>query len=122
MQHNSRFLQLVEQVRPQVQAIEAQQLLDWLHTEYPVVIIDVREKEEFDRGHLPNALHLSKGVLERDIEKVLSDPETEIVVYCSGGFRSILAADALQKMGYRKVKSLVAGSTAWQNAGLPWVI
>jgi len=120
MQHNSRFLQLVDQVRHHVQHIEALQLLHWINTNYPVYVIDVREKEEFERGHLPHAIHLSKGVIERDIERFIPHPDTEIVVYCSGGFRSILAAEALQKMGYSKVKSLVAGANAWQGSGLPW--
>jgi hypothetical protein len=121
MQHNTRFLQLVENARHQVKHIESAQLADWLKAQHPVFIIDVREKEEFERGHLPGAVHLSKGLLERDIEKLIANPDTEIVVYCSGGFRSILAADALQKMGYTQVKSLIAGASAWQANGLPWV-
>jgi rhodanese-related sulfurtransferase len=120
MQHNSRFLQLVDAVRPHVQHIEALQLLHWMNTNHPMYIIDVREKEEFEQGHLPGAMHLSKGVLERDIERLVASPDADIVVYCSGGFRSILAAEALQKMGYSKVKSLIAGAKAWQASGLPW--
>ena len=92
MQHNVRFMQLVENARHQVKHIESVQLFDLLNKKYPVFVVDVREKEEFDRGHLPGAMHLSKGVLERDIEKMIPNPDAEIVVYCSGGFRSILAA------------------------------
>ena len=118
MQHTSRFLALVESVKNQVNHITQAELLALLNNK-DLVIIDVREKEEFNRGHLPCAIHLSKGVLERDIEKIIANPETEIVVYCSGGYRSILAAYNLQQMGYTHIKSLIAGSTAWQAQGLP---
>ncbi len=118
MQHASRFLALIEGVKNQVNHITQAELFALLNNK-DLVIIDVREKEEFDQGHLPCAIHLSKGVLERDIEKVIVNPDAEIVVYCSGGYRSILAADNLQKMGYTQVKSLIAGSRAWQAQGLP---
>jgi rhodanese-related sulfurtransferase len=119
MQHNSRFLMLVEQAKNQVAPIEHRQLALLLN-DPNLLLIDVREKEEFDRGHLPNAIHMSKGVLERDIEKIIPNPEANIVLYCSGGYRSVLAADNLQKMGYSKVKSLAGGSSHWQLQGLPW--
>jgi rhodanese-related sulfurtransferase len=82
-------------------------------------IIDVREESEFARGHLPGATHLSKGVIERDIEAKFPNPTAELVLYCGGGFRSALAADNLQKMGYQNVLSMDGGWTGWKEAGYP---
>lgn len=82
-------------------------------------LIDVREDHEWQAGHLPSARHLGKGIIERDIEQAIPDPDAEIVLYCGGGFRSVLAADALQQMGYRRVRSLIGGYRGWTEAGLP---
>jgi len=82
-------------------------------------LIDVREHEEWMRGHLPRARHLCKGILERDIETVVPDRTAPIVLYCGGGYRSALAADALQKMGYRHVASMEGGWHGWTDAELP---
>ena len=82
-------------------------------------LIDVREHEEWTRGHLPRARHLCKGVLERDIETAVPDLAAPIVLYCGGGYRSALAADALQKMGYRDVASMAGGWRSWTEAALP---
>ena len=83
------------------------------------VLVDVREESEFAAGHAAGAVHLGKGVIERDIEKVIPDAETPLVLYCGGGFRSALAADNLQKMGYTSVISMDGGWRAWTQAGLP---
>ena len=82
-------------------------------------LVDVREESEFAAGHLPGAVHIGKGVIERDIEAKVPDPATPIVLYCGGGFRSALAADALQKMGYSNVVSMDGGWSGWVKAGLP---
>ncbi len=120
MQHSPRFLHLIEQVRHKVKHIDADALYDILN--HPIenfYLIDVREKEEYLPKHLPGAIHLSKGVLERDIEKTIADPNAAIVVYCSGGYRSQLAAYNLELMGYKNVKSLNGGSSHWFAKNLP---
>jgi rhodanese-related sulfurtransferase len=83
------------------------------------VLIDVREESEYAAGHAVGAIHLSKGVIERDIESKFPDPQTPLVLYCGGGYRSALAADNLQKMGYTNVVSMEGGWRAWVQAGLP---
>lgn len=83
------------------------------------LLIDVREESEYAKDHLPGAMHLGKGILERDIEVRVPDPNTPIVLYCGGGFRSALAADNLQKMGYRKVLSMAGGIRGWREQRLP---
>ncbi|MFW0094846.1 MAG: rhodanese-like domain-containing protein, partial [Coxiella endosymbiont of Haemaphysalis qinghaiensis] len=84
-------------------------------------LIDVREEKEWDKGHLPGAIHLGKGVIERDLETVVPDNQRKLVLYCSGGFRSALASDSIQKMGYRNVLSMDGGFTGWKGAGFPVV-
>jgi rhodanese-related sulfurtransferase len=85
----------------------------------PFVLVDVREESEFAAGRIPEAVHLGKGVIERDIEARVPDPHTPLVLYCGGGFRSALAADALQQMGYTNVVSMDGGWRAWTEKGLP---
>lgn len=80
-------------------------------------LVDVREESEFASGHLPGAIHLGKGIIERDIEQQIPDTSTKVVLYCGGGFRSALAADALQKMGYTDVISMDGGWSGWKAAG-----
>ncbi len=82
-------------------------------------LIDVREESEFAKGHVPGARHLGKGVIERDIEQVFPNADVELILYCGGGYRSALAADALQQMGYTNVISMDGGWRAWNEAGLP---
>jgi rhodanese-related sulfurtransferase len=84
-----------------------------------VVIVDVREKDEFDEDHIPDAVHMSRGLLELEIEDKFPDRNTEIVCHCGGGGRSALAAETLQKMGYKNVRSMAGGLKAWKAAGLP---
>ncbi|MCS7045598.1 MAG: rhodanese-like domain-containing protein, partial [Gemmataceae bacterium] len=88
----------------------------------PFVLIDVREDHEWAKGHIPGAIHLGKGIIERDIEARVPDPTTPLVLYCGGGYRSALAADNLQKMGYVNVLSMDGGWRAWKELGLPTVV
>jgi rhodanese-related sulfurtransferase len=83
------------------------------------VMIDVREKDEWDEGHIPDAIHLSRGTIEFDIEEKVPDVNTTVILHCGGGGRSALAAESLQKMGYKNVRSMAGGFKAWKNAGLP---
>lgn len=119
MQHNPRFLALVEQIRRQVQETDIHQIKRWMDEGRDFILIDVREESEWAKGHLPGAVYLGKGVIERDIETRYPDPSSELYLYCGGGFRSILAADALQKMGYGKVVSVDGGFRGWNEAGYP---
>ena len=82
-------------------------------------LVDVREESEWAKGHLPGAIHLGKGVIERDIESAIPDPDAEIVLYCGGGYRSVLAADNLRRMGYASVASMDGGFRGWSDAGYP---
>ena len=93
------------------------QLKEKIDLHDPMMLIDVREESEWLTGHIPTAIHLSKGIIERDIEKEISDLNRPIVVYCSGGFRCALVADNLQQMGYTHVSSLKTGSQGWLDAG-----
>lgn len=115
-QHASGFLHLVDEVKPRIKEINAKDLADKL-SKAPFYLIDVRELEEYKQGAIANTIHLSKGIIERDIEKLIPDYAANIVVYCSGGFRSCLVADNLQKMGYQHVISLTGGLRAWLETG-----
>ena len=115
-QHSPRFLALV--AKRCVQEITPQLLKQKMDREEPLCLIDVREDNEWSSsGHIPSAIFMSKGVIERDIEKKIPDPKTQIVVYCSGGFRCALVADTLQRMGYQHVYSLDTGLQGWVDAG-----
>ena len=101
--------------------LSVRQLADWLadtSREQPLVL-DVREDSEWNAGHAAEAIHLGKGILERDLERKIPDAATEIIMYCGGGFRSALACDAAQKMGYRNVHSLIGGYKAMKDSGWP---
>jgi rhodanese-related sulfurtransferase len=119
MQHNPGFLQLVEQAKQRVREQTVGEVKARLDRGEPVHFIDVREDGEFATDHAKGARHLGKGVIERDIETVIPDKEAQIVLYCGGGFRSALAADTLQQMGYRRVISMAGGIRAWREAGFP---
>jgi len=119
MQHAPGFLRLVEDARARIREVSVAAVHEQLARSPRLHLLDVREHEEWRRGHLPGAHHLCKGILERDIEDMVPDPGAEIVLYCGGGFRSALAADALQKMGYTRVVSMAGGWRAWTEAGLP---
>jgi len=117
--HSARFLALVEEARKRVPELSIEEVKAKLERGESFRLIDVREGEEFARGHLPGAESVCKGILERDIEEKVPDPETPVVLYCGGGFRSALAGDNLQKMGYKKVASMWGGWRAWSEAGFP---
>jgi rhodanese-related sulfurtransferase len=119
MQHAQRFLGIVEEARAKIQELSIEQVKQKLEAGEQFRLIDVREGEEYARGHVPGAESLCKGVIERDIEKLVPDPETPVVLYCGGGFRSALAAENLQRMGYKKVWSMWGGWRAWMEAGFP---
>lgn len=115
--HGPKFLALVAAAKKKIQEITPQQLREKIDSVESFSLLDVREDHEWGLGHIPSALHLSKGVIERDIEKKIPDIQTPLVVYCSGGFRCALVADALQQMGYKNVQSLEGGSQGWIDAG-----
>ncbi|SRR5579885_1461689 len=117
--HSPRFLKLVEDARQRVRELTVDDVKARLDRGEKVRLIDVREESEWAKGHLPGAEHLGKGILERDVEERIPDPGAEIVLYCGGGFRSALAADNLQKMGYTNVWSMDGGFRAWKEKGYP---
>jgi rhodanese-related sulfurtransferase len=118
-QHAPGFLRLVADAKSRVRECTVTDVRQRQSGGEAFALIDVREESEFAAGHLPGALHLGKGVIERDIEGKVPNPATPIVLYCGGGFRSALAADALQKMGYGNVVSMDGGWSGWVKAGLP---
>ncbi|MFQ1876216.1 rhodanese-like domain-containing protein [Aeromonas veronii] len=119
MHHNPRFLALVDGIRSRITETDVHQIKRWQDEGRTFHLIDVREESEWAKGHLPGARYLGRGVIERDIETQFPDLETELYLYCGGGFRSILAADNLQQMGYRKVISVDGGFRGWCDAGYP---
>ncbi|MBA2653715.1 MAG: sulfurtransferase [Gammaproteobacteria bacterium] len=119
MKHNPEFLALVEDAQSRVEEINIVQLNEKLQNNDQFYLVDVREDNEWQRGRIPKAIHMSKGVIERDIEKIIVDKRATIVLYCGGGFRSALASDAIQKMGYTSVYSLQGGFGSWFSADLP---
>jgi rhodanese-related sulfurtransferase len=119
MLHSEGFLAIVNDAKSRVQQIDIDAYREMQAAGEPHVLIDVREDREWDAGHAAGALHLGKGIIERDIEIKVPDKHTRLVLYCGGGYRSALAADNLQKMGYTAAISLDGGWKAWQQAGLP---
>jgi len=117
--HSPRFLNIVNDAKSRIRECTVADAKARLDAGKPFELIDVREESEYARGHLPGARHLGKGVIERDIEAAVPDPATPIIVYCGGGFRSALAADALQKMGYTNVISMDGGWRGWNDQGYP---
>jgi rhodanese-related sulfurtransferase len=117
--HTGAFLKLVEDAKQRVKEEDFRETKKRLDTGEKIVLIDTREESEWARGHIPGAVHLSKGIIERDIERTVPDKDAVIVLYCGGGFRSALAADNLQKMGYRNVISMDGGWRGWTEAGFP---
>ena len=115
--HNPGFLQLVNDAKSRVKEVDIERYQKMPADNH--VLIDTREDHEWAAGHAAGAIHLSKGIIERDIEAEVPDKSTTMVLYCGGGFRSALVADALQKMGYKNAISLDGGWRAWNEAGLP---
>jgi len=116
-QHSPAFLAIVNDAKSRIRQVTIDQYQQMRSTEH--VLIDTREDGEWAQGHAAGAVHLGKGIIERDIETTVPDRSTTVVLYCGGGYRSALAADALQKMGYTNVASLDGGWRAWTEAGLP---
>ena len=119
MAHNPGFLKLVNEAKSRVKQTDINGYKELLAAGEKAVLIDVREDNEWTAGHAAGALHLGKGIIERDIESQIPDKDTKLVLYCGGGFRSALAGDALQQMGYTNVISLDGGWRAYQQSGLP---
>jgi rhodanese-related sulfurtransferase len=109
MEHSPGFLKLVTQERPYVKELTIEQARERLARNPKLVLMDVREDNEWEKEHAMKAIHLGKGIFERDVEKVVPDLDKEIIMYCGGGYRSVLTASAAQKMGYRNVYSLMGG-------------
>jgi rhodanese-related sulfurtransferase len=118
VKHSPGFLRLVDDAKSRVREVSVEETRRKLETG-KAQVIDVREESEWAAGHVRGAEHLGKGVIERDIEARVPDKNAEIILYCGGGFRAALSADALQKMGYRNVTSMAGGWRAWQEAGGP---
>jgi rhodanese-related sulfurtransferase len=119
MQHSPGFLEVVEAARAQVHEVDLEQARALLRANPAAVLLDVREDHEWQAGHAERAEHLGKGILERDIERRYPDRDTEIVMYCGGGYRSALTCEVAQRMGYRRVHSLIGGYKALEAAGWP---
>jgi rhodanese-related sulfurtransferase len=118
MGKHARFEKLVAEAKKQVTEISPQDAAAKLNTG-EAVVVDVRDKDEWDEAHIPSATHLSRGTIELDIEEKVPDPNAMIICHCGGGGRSALAAESLQKMGYKNVRSMAGGFKAWKAAGLP---
>lgn len=121
MKHSSGFLKLVDDAKSRVREVTVDQSRARLAANPKAVLIDVREDLEWSAGHAEGAVHLGKGILERDLENLYPDKDVELILYCGGGFRSALSADAAQKMGYTNVVSLAGGFRALNEAGWPMV-
>lgn len=117
--HSPRFLGIVTECKSRVRECTVSDVKARLDAGEAFELVDVREQSEYAHGHLPGARHLGKGVIERDIESAIPDSGTAIVLYCGGGYRSALAADALQKMGYTNVVSMDGGWRGWNEQGYP---
>jgi len=119
MHHSPRFLRIVEDARARVKETNVEEVKSKLDRGEKFLLVDVREESEFAKDHLPGAIHLGKGVIERDIESRVPDLNTQMVLYCGGGFRSAMAADNLQKMGYTNVFSMDGGVRGWREKNFP---
>jgi rhodanese-related sulfurtransferase len=119
MHHSPRFLKIVEDARARVKETDVAEVKSKLDRGETFLLVDVREESEFAKDHLPGAIHLGKGVIERDIESRVPDLNTQMVLYCGGGFRSAMAADNLQKMGYTNVFSMDGGVRGWREKNFP---
>ena len=119
MQHAPRFLKIVDEARSRIKETKVDEVKQKLDRGEKFMLVDVREESEFAKDHLPGAIHLGKGVIERDIEARVPDLDTVLVLYCGGGFRSALAADNLQKMGYTNVISMDGGVRGWREKNYP---
>src|ERR1700747_3530987 len=117
MAHAPQFLKLVNESKKKVKETNVAEVKRRMDAGEKFVLVDVREDNEWANGHLPSAIHLGKGIIERDIEQLVSDPNAKVILYCGGGFRSAIAAENLQKMGYTNVESMDGGWKGWLEAG-----
>lgn len=115
VKHSPGFLRLVADAKKRVKEMKVNEVKERMRGG-SIVLIDVREDHEWEAGHVQGAVHLGKGVIERDIERLLPDKATDVVLYCGGGFRSALAADNLRRMGYRRIRSMAGGWKAWKRS------
>lgn len=118
-QHSAQFLKIVDEARKRIRETTVDEVKQRLDRGEKLFLIDVREESEFAKDHLPGATHLGKGIIERDIEERVPDQGAELILYCGGGYRSALAADNLQKMGYRNVLSMDGGIREWREKSYP---
>ena len=118
-QHSPRFLQIVDDAKKRIRELSVDEVKEKLDKREKFLLIDVREESEWAKDHLPGAIHVGKGIIERDIEERVPDVNTPLVLHCGGGFRSALAADNLQKMGYKNVLSMDGGVRGWREKGFP---
>lgn len=119
MDHSPRFLKLVDEARARIRETDVPTVRERMERGDPFLLLDVREEREWAAGHIPGAQHLGKGILERDVELRVPDLDAEVILYCGGGYRSALAADALGRMGYTRILSMDGGMRGWRAAGLP---
>lgn len=119
MVHSPKFLQLVDESRKKVKETNVGDVKRRIDAGEKILLVDVREESEWAKGHLPGAVYMGRGVIERDIEQKIPDASTKLILYCGGGYRSALAAENLQKMGYHNVESMDGGWRGWLEAGLP---
>jgi rhodanese-related sulfurtransferase len=119
MQHSPRFLKIVNDAKSRIRETTVDEVRNKLDSDEKFLLVDVREESEFAKDHLPGAVHLGKGVIERDVETRVPDLNTPMILYCGGGFRSALAADNLQKMGYTNVISMEGGVREWREKKYP---
>jgi len=119
MQHSEGFLNLVKDAKSRVKEVDYREIKKRVDAGEKFTLVDTREDLEWANGHVPGAIHLGKGVIERDIERAVPDRNAPVVLYCGGGFRSALAADNLQKMGYTNVISMDGGWRGWTESGYP---
>jgi rhodanese-related sulfurtransferase len=119
MAHSPQFLKLVNEAKKQVKETNVAEVKRRMDSGEKFLLVDVREDNEWEKGHVPGAVHMGRGVIERDIETQVPETSTKMILYCGGGFRSALVADNLQKMGYTNVESMDGGWKGWVAAGLP---
>lgn len=119
MAHSPQFLKLVNDAKTRVKETNVEDVKRRMDKGEKFLLVDVREDNEWANGHLPSAVHMGRGIIERDIETAVPDTSTKMILYCGGGFRSALVADNLQKMGYHSVESMDGGWRGWLAAGLP---
>ncbi len=119
MKHSEGFLKIVDDAKSRIKEITVDETRERISSNPAAKLIDVREDNEWNEAHAAGAEHLGKGIIERDIETTVPDKSTELILYCGGGYRSALAADVLQKMGYRNVWSMAGGWKAWKESGAP---